>query len=511
MATNLHGSLKTKILHVEEFSKLMPPHVLCGTVSVWSDISRNINYLQLFSGHFVIILAPYNTPRVGNGNLKPGMGGEMNLGRLREWIAGNHYIKMRLRVVTLLYVAFLMMPVRKHTIDAVARWSGSSRGRFGKFLQNHSEIAVWSLSDLSKKQAKQFSKIMKALCSGRLPWNIAIIVDSTFQRRSTLHTDNSKRFNHGKGYVIGHQWTNIVLIINDCLIPLPPIPFHSKSHCRKNRLAYKTENLRVTEYLSGLDLREYVGPHDPGKVVVLADSAYDDKKIEHAVSKKKWKFVISAKSTRTFKTEKQFSNTPKSKFWLSVSEFFRKNRRIGWVTVPADRNGGKNRRTEFRIRHVIGILRNYGKVRLICSEFKKGARGRRKYLISNDLKAKPRQIVVGYRMRWMIEIFHKEVKMFLGFEDVSPKWFKSSVSHVHWVYCAYILLKYRMCEDGILPKSMAECQIMAKRCLDEKNLLRQKQLLTRFDGVKKLKSLIQEAIGENRKVGIFDFQELVIA
>jgi hypothetical protein len=511
MENNYHGRLKTKILYSEEYSRPAPCHPRHESVSIWSHIFVKYQSVSRLTGHFAIILVRYNTPRVGNGNPKRGVGGEMNFGKVRDWLSGNLFIPTRLHIVALVYIAFLMMPARKHTIDAVAKLCGSTRARFGKFLQNHTGIAILALTDLSKKQSKQFSKIIKSLCSGSLPWNIAIIVDSTFQQRSTLHTDNSKRFNHGKGYIIGHQWTNIVLVICDCLIPLPPIPFHSKSHCRKNGLKYQTENFRVTEYLSNLDLREYVGPHDPGKVVVLADSAYDDKKIEHAVSKKEWKFVISAKSTRTFKTEKQFSNTPKSKFWLSVSEFFRKNRRIGWTTVRADRNGGKNRRTEFRIRHVTGILRNYGEVRLICSEFKKGPKGRRKYLISNDLTAKPRQIVVGYRMRWMIEIFHKEVKMFLGFEDVSPKWFKSSVSHVHWVYCAYILLKYRMCEDGHPPKSMAECQIMAKRSLDEKNLLRQKQLLTRFDGVKTLKSLIQEAIEEDRRAGIFDFQELVIA
>jgi hypothetical protein len=460
------------------------------------------------SGQVVIILVRYNTPRVGNGNQKRYTGGEMNFGRLRKWISDNIAIKARLRLVAFLYIAFLMLPERKHTLEAVARLSGSTRARYCKFLQNHSIAAILSLSELSKKQAKQFSNIMKALCSGSVPWTVAIIVDSTFQRRSTLHAGNSKRFNHGKGYVIGHQWTNVVLIINDCLIPLPPIPFYSKNYCRKNKLAYKTENFRVTEYLSGLDLVAYVGPHDPGKVVVLADSAYDDKKIEHAVSNKRWKFVISAKSTRTFKTEKQFANTPKSKSWLSVSETFRRNRRIGWTTVRAERNGGK-KRTEFRIRHVTGILRGYGKIRLICSEFKKGPKGRRKYLLSNDLNAEPRQIVIGYRMRWMIEIFHKEVKMFLGFEDVSPKRFESSVSHVHWVYCAYILLKYRMCEDGVPPKSLAECQIMAKRSLAKKNLLRQKQILTRFGGVDNFKSLMQQAIEGGREIEMLDFQVLV--
>ncbi|MCP4139190.1 MAG: transposase [Chloroflexi bacterium] len=504
-------SLKTKHSYIEinSGSEVFLTH--CEVVPMQNLFLLKFQIVQNFAGHFIIIPVSYNSPHAGSMGKKRCMGGEMNFGRLRDWISGNHFIKKRLHLVALLYVVCLMMPARKHTIEAAARLCGSTRSRFSKFLQNHSDTAIWSMKDLSKKQAKQFSKVMQSLCSNQLPWNIAIIVDSTFQERSTLHTDNSKRFNHGKGYVIGHQWTNIVLMINDRLIPLLPIPFYSKKYCRQNKLTYKTENLRVTEYFSGLDIHEYVGPHDPGKVVVLADSAYDDKKIEHAVSRKKWKFVISSKSTRTFKTEKQFLNTPKSKSWLSVSEFFRINRWIKWLTVRIERNGGTKKRMEFRIRHVTGILRNYGKVRLICSEFKKRPKGRRKYLISNDLKAEPRQIVIGYRLRWMIEIFHKEVKMFLGFEDVSPSWFKSSVSHVHWVYCAYILLKYRMVENGIPPKSMAECQIMAKRSLEEKNLLRQKQLLTRFDGVKKLKGLIQEAIEEDREVGIFDYQALVIA
>jgi hypothetical protein len=62
---------------------------------------------------------------------------------------------------------------------------------------------------------------MHALGQNRLPWNIAIIVDATFLTRSSLHTENAKKFNHGKGYVIG----------------------------------YKTENQRVIEYLACDDLK----------------------------------------------------------------------------------------------------------------------------------------------------------------------------------------------------------------------------------------------------------------
>ena len=78
---------------------------------------------------------------------------------------------------------------------------------------------------------------------------MALIVDSTLQHRASLHPENAKTFNHGKGFVIGHQWTNIVLIINDMLIPLRPIPFYSQRYCRDHALAYHTEHDLVVEYI----------------------------------------------------------------------------------------------------------------------------------------------------------------------------------------------------------------------------------------------------------------------
>jgi len=41
-------------------------------------------------------------------------------------------------------------------------------------------------------------------------------------------------------------------------------------------------------------LEDYIGAHDPHDVVVLADSGYDDKKIEMAIVNKHWNFIISS-------------------------------------------------------------------------------------------------------------------------------------------------------------------------------------------------------------------------
>ncbi|MDB4265010.1 transposase [bacterium] len=150
---------------------------------------------------------------------------------------------------------------------------------------------------------------------------------------------------------------------------------------------------------------------------------------------------------------------------------------------------------EFRARQITGYLKNFGKAQLICSQFKKKSNnGKRKHLACNDLKATPRQIVIGYRLRWAIEIFHKEIKMFLGFEDVSAKYFSSVMSHVHWAYCAYILLNSSPPGFPIGVKSMAEKQLLVNKTIDNKGLSVVNQLLTQAKGTQRLKAHIHKAL-----------------
>src|SRR6266436_8572778 len=63
-------------------------------------------------------------------------------------------------------------------------------------------------------------------------------------------------------------------------------------------------------------------------------------------------------------------------------------------------------------------LKNNGIIR-------KRPEGRRKFLACSDLRVTARQIVLGYRLRWAVEIFHKNVKQHLGFEDVATSGFDS--------------------------------------------------------------------------------------
>jgi hypothetical protein len=219
----------------------------------------------------------------------------MNFRDLKNWVLNHTWVNNRIKEVSVWYLLFLMTPARKHSLHEAARFSGVHKSQFSRFLKNHLGVAVYTLDQLSKKEAKRLSRVATPLAKGVLPWKIALLIDSTFQHRSTRHTENAKKFNHGKGFVIGHQWTNIVLCINEMIVPLAPIAFHSKKYCHENNLKYKTQNESVVEYLTWLNLRDYIGPHHPNDVIVLADSGYDDKKIENAVIEKGWNFIIALK------------------------------------------------------------------------------------------------------------------------------------------------------------------------------------------------------------------------
>jgi len=385
-----------------------------------------------------------------------------------------------------------MVMTTKHSLEEAARFSGLHKSQFSKMLKAHSQVAVYTLESLSKKQAKQVSKARQKL--KELPWKIAIIVDSTLQHRASLHPENAQTFNHGQGFVVGHQWTNIVLLLNDLLIPLRPIPFYSQRYCRERKLAYRTEHDLVVEYIEQLQLEEYLGSYDPREVVVLTDSGYDNKKIQNAIAAKHWHFIIALGKTRSVKSSRLSLTTPKSKQWSPIATFFRNHRWLKWQTIRIPTNGTKRKRMEFRTRDTIGYLRYVGQVQLVCSEPRRRPEGRRKYLACNDMRVTARQIILGYRLRWTIELFHKTVKQHLGFEDVATSGFASVMSHVHWVYCAYILLS--MSPPGVSAgaQSLGDKQRQLQQLLENQAKRRVLQQLTQIGGVQRYKDALRQAL-----------------
>ena len=148
----------------------------------------------------------------------------MLTGTLHTWVKRHIAVRQRLERVCTSYLLFLMVATTKHSLKEAARFSGLHPSLFAKLLHAHAQVASTTLEQLSKTQARQFAKALPRVHG--LPGKIAILIDATLQHRASLHPDNTHTFNHGKGYVIGHQWTNVVLVLGDMLIPLKPIPFY---------------------------------------------------------------------------------------------------------------------------------------------------------------------------------------------------------------------------------------------------------------------------------------------
>jgi hypothetical protein len=418
----------------------------------------------------------------------------MLAGTLQTWITRQIAVRQRLERICTSYLLFLMVVTTKHSLQEAARFSGLHPSLFSKLLQSHAKVAITTLARLSTTQARQCATTLERV--NGLPWKIVIIIDSTLQHRASLHPENAHTFNHGKGYVIGHQWTNIVLVLNGMLLPLRPIPFYSQRYCREHDLAYQTEHALVVDYLQKLNLEDSIGAYDPREVVVLTDSGYDKKKIQKAIADRQWQFSMALGKTRSVKSETLSLTTPKSKQWCHIATFFRNHRRLKWQTIRIPTNGTKRKRMAFRIRDTIGYLRSVGRVQLVCSEPRQRPDGRRKYFACNDMRVTARQIIIGYRLRWAIALFHKTVKQHLGFEEVATSGFDAVMSHVHWVYCAYILLS--MSPPGVSADvtSLGDAQRQLQQFLANQERRRILQKLTQIGGVQRYKDALRQALAD---------------
>ena len=150
----------------------------------------------------------------------------MLAGTLPTWIPRPIAVRQRLERLCTSSLLFLMVVTTTPALEEAARFSRLHTSLFSKMVPSHAKVAIATLESLSTTPARQFSKVLQRV--NGLPWTIVIIIDRTLQHRASLHPENAQTFHHGQGYVMGHQWTTIVLILGDMLMPLRPIPFESQ-------------------------------------------------------------------------------------------------------------------------------------------------------------------------------------------------------------------------------------------------------------------------------------------
>jgi hypothetical protein len=93
-----------------------------------------------------------------------------------------------------------------------------------------------------------------------------------------------------------------------------------------------------------------------------------------------------------------------------------------------------------------------------------------------------------------MELFHKDVKQNLGFEDVATHGFDSVKAHVHWVYCAYILLHLSPPGMSGEAKRLSDKKRHLQKALVHTEKRRVLQKLTQIGGVERYKDELRQAL-----------------
>jgi hypothetical protein len=378
----------------------------------------------------------------------------------------------RLLDTLLCYLISLMVPADKHTQANAEFLTGKDNSLFSNLLCSDLSTSKVALNRATRRILRKISKKRKLLEKGA-PWTVGILIDATLHERSSRHVENAQKFNHGKGWVVGHQWTNIGFLIADQFIPLPPIAFHTKEYCKQFGLDYKTEHEKVISYLRTLSFKEMGLNITPEEVVVLMDSGYDCKELQNLIISRGWDFISSLKCSR------KFSPTPRK--WKRVDEYFEDGRRP-WKTIRiASYRGKKKKVRQYRYKQQAGFLKGVRRqVKLVCSQRSREATT--KHLACSNMNISSKTIILCYRHRWRIEIFHREIKSHLGMEDAGVRSFKSLHNHVHWVYVAYILLKEKFPSVGV-----KYGQTLFERELSIRERKRSVRILSQINGGKILK------------------------
>ena len=121
----------------------------------------------------------------------------MLTGTLHTWVKRHIAVRQRLERVCTSYLLVLMVATTKHSLKEAARFSGLHPSLFAKLLHAHAQVAITTLDQLSKRQARQFAKTLHRVHG--LPWQIVILIDSTLQHRASRHPENATTFHHGHG------------------------------------------------------------------------------------------------------------------------------------------------------------------------------------------------------------------------------------------------------------------------------------------------------------------------
>jgi hypothetical protein len=350
------------------------------------------------------------------------------------------------------------------------------------------------------------------------------IIDATMTSQSGKKTENTystgnRRRRPCKGRRYGkkkhvrkncHSFTNGLLITpRGVRIPFSK-PYHTRQYCKGKGLTHRTTAEAAADLIRTLPVPE------GARVIVLGDTAYDAKVVRDACDARGYSWIFPCNPERVLGGPK--GKRPKVRSLLKDwSKWSRQTIRLVPGSGPyavyrrlsAHRIGPKAKARTFYVHQERRRVHSVGDVRLLFSTIKKNLHTATpddvKILMTNDLRLSVKDVIELYSLRWQIELFFKELKSTLGFEQYQFQKFAAVEGWMELALTTFMYLEWyrlqQMSRRGLEDKQKHwwEAQRTYGLCQAVRLATQQNELqyvansLETPGGVRKLKRVVRES------------------
>jgi hypothetical protein len=197
--------------------------------------------------------------------------------------------------------------------------------------------------------------------------------------------------------------------------------YYTKEYCATKGMRYRKQTELAAELIAELPLPE------GADVVVLGDTAFDAEVIREACAKRNYTWIVPMNPERVLAGPK-----PRPKVWslakeLTAEEFKairlypNQGEYVAMRRLSAYRIGPKVKPRTYYAHPESRDVHSVGKVLLVFSTREKPTAKEQpkvqKILMTNNCSLKVSEVVELYDLRWQIELFFKELKSTLGFDQ----------------------------------------------------------------------------------------------
>jgi IS4 transposase len=311
----------------------------------------------------------------------------------------------------------------------------------------------WKKTDINNPARKRLLMLESRRGAFILIFDATLVGQSGRYTENTYSTGNRKRRSRKKGVRYGkykhasrscHQF-GFCLLITPSGYRIPyQIPHYTKAYAEQHGLPQLTPTETAAILIEQIELPK------GAEVYVMGDTAYDAEIIHEACSKKNYFWITPMNVSRVFEGNK--GNRPqvrtRLKDWkhlslktikihASKSEYASYRRLSRW------RIGSKVKPRTYYAFLETRSVHSVGKVNLVYSTtkpvLKKATPDEVKILMTNAMHLSLSRVIDLYSLRWQIELFFKELKSRLGFDQYRFKKFSEVEG---WVTLALTTVLY---------------------------------------------------------------------